>query len=605
MPGLFKKMLAKSSAGHILGSRDLELAKHFRVIRKLGQGGYSSVYEVKRLSDGEHYALKVTNIQELKPQVAHEVVQEIRLLASLYHPNLVQYHEAFVDHGKLCIVTELMPGGDLATSILLRYERMQRFSEGAIWGMFLQIAVAVQYLHHNHIMHRDLKPQNILVARDGSLKLADLGIAEILDRVFTETKSGTPHYMPPEFWRHARCSYSGDVWALGCVLHEICALRPLFLCASQRDMEDKMFGGQWERIPRRYSPELQRLVDTLLTVDPARRPTMDEVMQLPAVRQAIAAAPDFLRARCHSSGSLADDLVPRLFQPIAAPAHVDAPDEWEQLNEVLPPARYASGGSSVSDSLRAARQRRAASTGDLRALHRMELAREAATARARPGRARSCAPGLAPVLSMGLLRRRSTESIGRIGSAHSLASSSGNGSSTNDLLRPEGRAHSWDEVEMKRATGNMSVSASMNNLNLVYPPAGALTGGSPRAGALGHGSRASSFGSQGQLSNGGSDPCLAAKSPFAEAGAAPPEAGRVCFRLPAEERRPSATPPRPPLAGEMPDLAKLLGSAAGLGGVMAPHPQAQPLSSVLAAGRLKAASRVPAPVDAPRPPIRP
>ncbi|KFM24923.1 Serine/threonine-protein kinase Nek1 [Auxenochlorella protothecoides] len=317
-PNIFKKMLAKSSANNMLGAKNLELAKHFRLIKKLGQGGYSTVYEVERLSDRGHYALKVTNIQELKPSVAHE------------HPHLVQYHEAFVDHDKLCIVTELMPGGDLASIIMLRYERMQRFSEGAIWSMFLQIAVAVQYLHHNHIMHRDLKPQNVLVGADGSLSLADLGIAEILDRVFTETKSGTPHYMPPEFWRFERCSYSGDVWALGCVLHELCALRPLFLCRQQQEMEAKMLGGAWERLPRRYSDGLQGVVDALLTVDPARRPTMDEP----------------LRSRCASSGSLADDLVPRLLSHIPAPLHPDAPGEWDELNDVLPPARYASGGGS-------------------------------------------------------------------------------------------------------------------------------------------------------------------------------------------------------------------------------------------------------------------
>jgi NIMA (never in mitosis gene a)-related kinase len=174
-----------------LADTELELHKHFRLVRKLGRGSFATVYEAERLSDGQRYALKVTELNALSQLDKVAVVEEIRLLASLNHPNIIAYYEAFCDHDKLCVVTEIVQGGDLGSFVRKMADDEDFLWERQIWNLFLQAALGVQYLHRNHVLHRDLKPQNIMMTDkkgQGLLKIADLGVSAELARVFTNVQ---------------------------------------------------------------------------------------------------------------------------------------------------------------------------------------------------------------------------------------------------------------------------------------------------------------------------------------------------------------------------------------------------------------------------------
>lgn len=93
--------------------------------------------------------------------------------------------------------------------------------EAFIWKYFIQIALGLQYLHRHGVLHRDIKPQNILFGSGGRLKIADLGISHVVQGSSVKYRIGTPHYMAPEMWRRDEYSYPVDVWALGCVVHEV------------------------------------------------------------------------------------------------------------------------------------------------------------------------------------------------------------------------------------------------------------------------------------------------------------------------------------------------------------------------------------------------
>jgi len=239
--------------------------KDFKRLKKLGAGSYGSVFKVRREKDGEIYALKEVNLRALSAREREDAVNEIRLLASMHHHNVVRYCEAFVEKDNLYIVLEFAKHGDLAGLIKKQQEK--------------RTYLALQYLHKHKVLHRDLKPGNIFVGEDGRLKLGDFGCSKLLNRVrMARTQVGTPYYMSPELWNSQRYDEKSDVWALGCILFELAALKPPFRARSIAALAVKVETAKTPLIPETFSPELRKLARALLNKDPSRRPSLDRIM---------------------------------------------------------------------------------------------------------------------------------------------------------------------------------------------------------------------------------------------------------------------------------------------------------------------------------------
>jgi NIMA (never in mitosis gene a)-related kinase 1/4/5 len=120
--------------------------------------------------------------------------------------------------------------GDLAEKIKQQKERKCYFSEDKILDWFTQICLAIKHVHDRKILHRDLKAQNIFVMKNGLLKLGDFGIARVLNKTsdMASTVVGTPYYLSPEIVQSNKYGFATDIWSLGVVLYELCALRPPF-----------------------------------------------------------------------------------------------------------------------------------------------------------------------------------------------------------------------------------------------------------------------------------------------------------------------------------------------------------------------------------------
>ncbi|KAL4489955.1 hypothetical protein ABPG72_010854 [Tetrahymena utriculariae] len=261
--------------------------KDFEVISKLGEGSFSQVFQVKRKSDGMIYAMKKVKMGLLKEKEKENALNEVRILASLNDEFIVGYKEAFIDEPSqiLCVVMEYAAGGDLQAKITANIKNKTMFPESEVWKALIHMSKGLQILHEMQILHRDLKCANVFLSSEGAYKLGDLNVSKVAKKGLVYTQTGTPYYASPEVWRDEPYDVKSDIWSLGCVLYEMCALKPPFRANDMEGLYKKVQKGDFERIPKKYSEDLQRMLTMFLKVNPKDRPSCEQILSNPIVQR--------------------------------------------------------------------------------------------------------------------------------------------------------------------------------------------------------------------------------------------------------------------------------------------------------------------------------
>ena len=245
----------------------------FEILKAIGKGSFSQVYLVKRKKDSKIYALKSVYLERLEKKQQESSINEVRILASVQHPNVISYKEAFWDDNtnSLNIVMEYADDGDLYTKIKKMKEQKIIFDEKIIWDYSIQIIQGLKALHDKNIMHRDLKSENIFITKNNRCKIGDMNVSKVLKEKLLNTQTGTPYYASPEVWMNKPYSYKSDLWSIGCVIYEMCELKTPF---PGKDMEDLFVNiclNKVERINKIYSDELWYIIKKLLEVNVDKR----------------------------------------------------------------------------------------------------------------------------------------------------------------------------------------------------------------------------------------------------------------------------------------------------------------------------------------------
>lgn len=259
----------------------------FKLLDKLGEGAYSEVYKVLRHADNEVYALKQVKLPSLSDKEKQNALNEVRLLASVRHENIVAYKEAFWDGNArcLCIIQECADSGDLLHLIKKCKKRRVYLKEADIWRYFDGMCRGLKVLHDIRVLHRDLKCANVFLSRasDGNVvaKLGDFNVSKVAKRGLCMTQTGTPYYASPEVWQDMPYDAKSDMWSLGCILYEMVTFRPPFTAQDMKGLYKKVTRGQYTRIPTDFSQDLSDVIGVLLQVHPRNRPSVDQLYQMP------------------------------------------------------------------------------------------------------------------------------------------------------------------------------------------------------------------------------------------------------------------------------------------------------------------------------------
>jgi len=208
-----------------------------------------------------------------------DALNEVRLLSSITHPQIVKYYESFVESNKLYIVTELVRDGDLFQKLQRNHKRRENLPEETVWSIILQVGEALKCLHEHKIIHRDVKSANIFF-QGSRAKLGDLGVGTVLRQRKTSTCVGTPYYLAPEVWRNRPYDCKVDVWSLGVLLYELCVLEPPFQAKTMNDLGKVVCRGKYPRLKSCWSQDIQNVLKAMLVLDPSRRPSMAEVLNM-------------------------------------------------------------------------------------------------------------------------------------------------------------------------------------------------------------------------------------------------------------------------------------------------------------------------------------
>lgn len=267
---------------------------HYQRVRILGRGSFATVI-LARVGEKEGGTLRVIKEVDLSrgdEKRRADALHEAELLKSLSHPNIIAYHDAHlqVANARLCIVMEYADGGDLAGAVARCKAASRRHHEREAMAVFVQLAMALDYIHQHRILHRDLKCQNVFLTRVGMVKLGDFGIAKVLEAAdsFAETRIGTPYYLPPEMCTNQPYDFRADVWGLGVVLYEVLALEVPFNAPSVAALAMKICNTEPRPVPQVYSSDLRTLLSRMMAKRPEDRPSSADIVALPHVRRGIA-----------------------------------------------------------------------------------------------------------------------------------------------------------------------------------------------------------------------------------------------------------------------------------------------------------------------------
>jgi len=245
--------------------------KLFNLVEIIGRGGFGRVWKVEHKKSQKIYAMKeMSKIRIVSKRSVNSVMNERKLLAVVRHPFIVNMEYAFQDRENLYLAMDLMTGGDLRYHLV----RARQFTEEQTRFFVACIVTGLEYLHVNKIIHRDVKPENLVLDNKGYLRITDFGISSVIAKEILDS-SGTPGYMAPEVLFRQSHGIASDYFGVGVIAFEFMTGRRPYLGRNRKDIKDAIVAKQVQLkrsdIPKGWSFEAADFINKLIQRKPENR----------------------------------------------------------------------------------------------------------------------------------------------------------------------------------------------------------------------------------------------------------------------------------------------------------------------------------------------
>jgi len=247
--------------------------KNFKIIKKLGEGGFGKVIQVLNKSDNKYYAIKQIPIKEEKEEKIEEILNEAKILSKFNCNNIVKYYDCYKDNNNIYILIEYCKEGNLKSFIKKYIDNNTLIEEKIISNIIKQICIGIKEIHNKKIVHRDLKPENIFINDNMNIKIGDFGISKQLNsyqtHALTKNKTMSEYYVSPEISIKGIYNEKADIYSLGCIIYELFTLNIYYNDLIMKDIKkinSDLYNNKW-----------QKLMDSLLQIDYKKRFDINQV----------------------------------------------------------------------------------------------------------------------------------------------------------------------------------------------------------------------------------------------------------------------------------------------------------------------------------------